>query len=140
MRRIITGIDESGRSCVVDEEVFDADPTTVDLVQVFATTEVPPGPRPAGAGEFRDLGVAPGGTQWMLVHWPPNVDASGMHHTDTVDYDVVLSGSVELLLDDGAHHLGPGDCAVVTGVDHGWRAGPDGAVMSVTLVGSTPPQ
>ena len=62
-----------------------------------------------------------------------------MHHTDTIDYDIVLAGSVELILDDGAHLLGPGDCVVITGVDHAWRAGPDGVILSVALIGSTRP-
>jgi hypothetical protein len=28
---------------------------------------------------------------------------------------------------------------VIAGIDHAWRAGPQGASMSVTLLGSTPP-
>jgi mannose-6-phosphate isomerase-like protein (cupin superfamily) len=61
-----------------------------------------------------------------------------MHHTDTLDFDMILEGSVEIVLDDGPHRLGPGDCVVVTGVDHVWKAGPDGFVMSVTLMGTPP--
>lgn len=38
-----------------------------------------------------------------------------MHHTDTVDFDVALSGSVELILGDGAHPFAVGDA---------WCAGP----------------
>jgi quercetin dioxygenase-like cupin family protein len=62
-----------------------------------------------------------------------------MHHTDTIDYDIVLAGSVELTLGDGVHPLEAGDCVVIAGIDHAWRAGPQGASMSVTLLGSTPP-
>ena len=40
-----------------------------------------------------------------------------MHHTDTIDLDTISSGSIELLLDDGAHSLERGDCVVVAGVE-----------------------
>lgn len=60
-----------------------------------------------------------------------------MHHTDSVDFDVVLEGSVDLILDDGAHPLQRGDSVVMTGVDHAWRAGQDGCVLAASNVGST---
>lgn len=49
-------------------------------------------------------------------------DNPGMHTTDTIDYIVVLSGSVDLELDDGATvHLEAGDCVVQRGTRHAWR-------------------
>ena len=46
----------------------------------------------------------------------------GMHTTDTVDVDLVISGEVWLELDDGAEvHLGPGDCVVQNGTRHAWH-------------------
>jgi hypothetical protein len=62
-----------------------------------------------------------------------------MHQTDTLDFDLVVAGSMDLVLDDGPHHLGVNDCVVVTGVDHAWRAGPDGCTLSVFLLGTPPP-
>jgi quercetin dioxygenase-like cupin family protein len=73
-----------------------------------------------------------------VVHFPPGA-SSELHHTDTVDYDVVLAGSIDLILDGGNHRLEAGDCTVITGIDHNWQAGPDGCTLSVTLLGSTPP-
>jgi quercetin dioxygenase-like cupin family protein len=58
-----------------------------------------------------------------------------MHHTDTVDFDLVVEGTIELILDDGAHALQSGDCVFMTGVDHGWRAGPAGCILSGTSLG-----
>lgn len=71
----------------------------------------------------------------MIIEYGPGVTFP-MHHTDTVDFDIVLSGSVELILDDGVHRLASGDSVVVTGVDHGWRAGPDGCRLSVVAIGA----
>jgi hypothetical protein len=85
-----------------------------------------------------DLEVPPGIARWMLVHFGPGVERP-MHHTDTVDFDTIIFGSVEIILHDGPHRLEPGDCVVVTGVDHGWRAGPQGCTASVVVVGTPPP-
>jgi len=44
----------------------------------------------------------------------------GMHGTDTVDYIVILSGEVSLLLDEGEVTLKVGDTVIQRGVNHGW--------------------
>lgn len=49
-----------------------------------------------------------------------------------------LEGSINLLLDDGPHRLGPGDSAVVNGVDHGRQTEESGCRMSVVVI-ATPP-
>ena len=49
------------------------------------------------------------------------------------------AGSVELLLDDGPHHMDVGDSLVLPGVDHGWQAGPSGCTMTLVNVGSARP-
>jgi quercetin dioxygenase-like cupin family protein len=50
------------------------------------------------------------------------VDHPGMHTTATIDFEVVLSGTVTLELDDGAKmSLGPGDTVVQNGTRHAWR-------------------
>jgi hypothetical protein len=61
-----------------------------------------------------------------------------MHHTDTVDLNLVLSGSIDLILDTGVHTLMPGDCVVITGIDHAWRAGPSGCQISGIMLGTPP--
>jgi hypothetical protein len=35
------------------------------------------------------------------------------------------------------HPLAAGDSVVVTGVDHAWRAGPDGWRLSITTIGAS---
>jgi len=44
-----------------------------------------------------------------------------MHATDTIDYLIILSGKVTLVLEEGEADLGPGDFVVDRGVVHGWR-------------------
>ena len=138
MRYMLTGVDAEGRSCVVEETELGRPGDEMVQHRVFATDQSPPGPRPTGHGADLDLGVAPGLARWLGVHWPAGREAH-LHHTDTVDFDTVLGGSVVLVLDDGDHLMEVGDCVLVDGVDHSWRAGPEGCTMSVVLLGSVPP-
>jgi mannose-6-phosphate isomerase-like protein (cupin superfamily) len=43
-----------------------------------------------------------------------------MHRTRSVDYAVVLSGKVDMMLDDTAVHLRPGDTIVQQATNHAW--------------------
>jgi quercetin dioxygenase-like cupin family protein len=62
----------------------------------------------------------------------------GMHTTDTVDFDVVISGEVYLELDDGSEVLlKTGDCVVQNGTRHAWRnRSAANCVIAVTLMGA----
>ncbi len=44
----------------------------------------------------------------------------GMHKTKTVDYVILLSRQVDLLLDDGEVHLKPFDVVIQRGTNHAW--------------------
>lgn len=137
MRVLVTGVDAAGNSCVLrdQEPGFEEVAPGLAVFGIFATRESPPPQSPPGRGELVDLGVLPGMSSWSLWRFEPNGEYP-MHHTDTLDFDIVLEGSVDLLLDDGPHRLGPGDCVVVTGVDHSWRAGDEGCVISGVAFGS----
>jgi mannose-6-phosphate isomerase-like protein (cupin superfamily) len=80
---------------------------------------------PAGAEAPQDLdmGLAlfdmeqgmPGMMRYMDMTDP------GMHTTDTIDFEIVLEGTVVLELDDGASvTLQPGDTVVQNGTRHRW--------------------
>jgi mannose-6-phosphate isomerase-like protein (cupin superfamily) len=43
-----------------------------------------------------------------------------MHRTRSVDYAVVLSGEIDMMLDDGVVHLKPGDTIVQQATNHAW--------------------
>jgi mannose-6-phosphate isomerase-like protein (cupin superfamily) len=65
-------------------------------------------------------------------------DNPGMHTTATVDFEVVLSGSCTLELDDGATvDVGPGDTVVQNGTRHRWsNKGTEPCVLAVILIGA----
>jgi hypothetical protein len=140
MRRLLIGLDANGKSCVVEnaEVSFDEVMPGIGLASLYGTRETPPPCRPAGVGDLLPMDIEPGLARWVVLEWAPGM-AFPNHHTDTLDFDVVLTGSVELILDDGAHSLVPGDCVVIPGVDHAWRAGPDGCRVGYVLIGTPPP-
>ena len=72
----------------------------------------------------------------LIAHMEP--DNPGMHTTQTVDVDVVLSGEVDLELDDGAEvHLVPGDVVIQNGTRHRWHnRGSVPCTMLSVLVGA----
>ena len=104
----------------------------------FGLFSVPPGSRSAPPDVDIEAGMReideklPG----LLGHMEP--EDPGMHTTDTIDFEVVLSGEVVLELDDGAERvLRPGDTVVQNGTRHRWSnrgAGP--AVMAVFITGA----
>lgn len=65
-------------------------------------------------------------------------DEPGMHTTETTDFDIVLSGTVVLELDDGAEvTLTQGDVVVQNGTRHRWRnPGTEPAVLGTAMVGA----
>ncbi|MFG1606924.1 cupin domain-containing protein [Actinoplanes sp. NPDC049265] len=99
---------------------------TVDPVDPAA-----PAPTPDQLAEFDQL--FPG----LLDAWDD--DGSGMETTDTVDFGMVIDGSIVLRLDDGAERtLHAGDAFVQHGTHHGWRnPGPGPATLAVVLLGAT---
>jgi mannose-6-phosphate isomerase-like protein (cupin superfamily) len=65
-------------------------------------------------------------------------DGAGMHRTDTIDFNLIVSGEVWLELEDGTEVLlKAGDCVVQNGTRHRWR-NPSSApcVMAVAQIGA----
>jgi mannose-6-phosphate isomerase-like protein (cupin superfamily) len=104
----------------------------------FALTSIPPGTVSVPADLDLQTALAemevklPG----MVAYLEP--DNPGMHTTDTIDFEVVLSGEVILELDDGVEKvLRPGDTVVQNGTRHRWRnRGIEPAVLAAFLIGA----
>jgi uncharacterized cupin superfamily protein len=43
-----------------------------------------------------------------------------MHRTKSVDYAIILSGEIDMLLDEGEVHLSAGDFLIQRGTNHAW--------------------
>jgi mannose-6-phosphate isomerase-like protein (cupin superfamily) len=103
----------------------------------FAIFTVPPRTEPpsdadpeAGMAEIEEK--LPGLESFMEPENP------GMHTTDTIDFEVILSGELVLELDDGAEvTLRPGDTVVQNGTRHRWRNQTDTpTIVAVVLIGA----
>jgi len=98
------------------------------------------GPDAATKPEDMDFGAALAEIAQKLPGLADSMEpaAPGMHTTDTVDYDFVLSGEVWLELDNGAQvHLRAGDCVVQNGTRHAWRNKASApCVIAFALVGA----
>jgi mannose-6-phosphate isomerase-like protein (cupin superfamily) len=113
--------------------VTDATPArfsgTRDLAEVTIGVPPPPsgsifrivdfGPERAGAPVdhatlMKEMGIAHG----TGGRRPPRHPA--MHWTRSVDYAIVLSGEIDMLLDDSEVHLKAGDVVVQQGTNHAW--------------------
>ncbi len=63
---------------------------------------------------FQGIGVAPEGDARGK---PRN---AAMHRTKTIDYALILSGEIDMLLDDSEVHLKAGDVVIQRGTNHAW--------------------
>jgi mannose-6-phosphate isomerase-like protein (cupin superfamily) len=74
----------------------------------------------------------PGVTDYM------EYDSPGMHTTDTIDFEYVISGEVWLELDGGEEvHLRAGDTVVQNGTRHAWQnKGSEPCRLVVCLIGA----
>ncbi|KAK5674808.1 hypothetical protein LTS10_012545 [Elasticomyces elasticus] len=65
--------------------------------------------------------VNPGGTVLRCVDFAPGFE-SMMHRTQSLDFGIVIEGSIELILDSGRKQvLQRGDICVQRGTNHAWR-------------------
>jgi hypothetical protein len=148
MRLLLTGVDDDGRSYLVssDEVVTQPVPTMPEIrnAPLFATTECPPAPRPPSDAKNVDTRLPAGILRWSVVEHAPHdeeadeTESAALHTTDAIDLVYVLEGDFRLVLDDGVHPVGTGDCVVMAGVAHGMKAGPHGSKALVAKIGMVP--
>jgi mannose-6-phosphate isomerase-like protein (cupin superfamily) len=63
---------------------------------------------------FQGIGLVPEGD------FPEKPRNPGMHRTKTIDYALILSGEIDMLLDDSEVHLNAGDVVIQRGTNHAW--------------------
>jgi hypothetical protein len=102
-RLLITGVDASGRSCAARDEPVtlqgDAGRGGLLYSVLYSAPSLPSIAAGGRVADLLDLVVTPGALRWTMIEYAPGAEFA-MHHTDTVDFDVVLAGSVDLILDD----------------------------------------
>lgn len=70
--------------------------------------------------------------------WPPRHPF--IHRTRTVDYAMVLSGEIDMLLDDSETHLATGDVVIQQATNHAWvNRGKEVCRMAFVLIDAVEP-
>lgn len=133
MRVVVVETDADGRSGVGRVVEREGPIHDEGAHLIFSGPVVATGPQ-TGTRGFLDLSPGPGAAMWRIYEFPPGL-AYDMHHTDTVDFDVVVDGAMTLVLDRDEIELCPGDAVHLAGDRHGWRAGTEGCRMLVALLG-----
>lgn len=120
-RRVVTGLDGDGKSCfVIDGPISQYNEINAALIwQTDALPADNSGSKDTAAPYGVEVLHTPG-SNFAICEFAPHGEAV-MHATDTIDYLVILSGRVTLVLEQGEAALGPGDFVVDRGVLHAWR-------------------
>ena len=123
LRRVVTGHDANGRAVVTIDEVSKniTSSRPGQTACVVWTTESFPVNNTGDADQgLRKVGTTlEGGTVFRVIEFAPGV-APRNHRTDSIDYAVVLSGEIDMELDDSVVHLNAGDVLVQRGTIHNW--------------------
>jgi mannose-6-phosphate isomerase-like protein (cupin superfamily) len=149
MRRVVTGLDDNNHAVVLFDSMMPLKAVGPGIIATnfWITDSYPPSllkDDPSG----RPIGTAPpdNGTKFRVVEFapldaaaeaklPPEMIAKGitnapkrgiavkhplMHRTRSLDYAVILSGEIDMMLDDANVHLKPGDVIVQQATNHAW--------------------
>jgi len=123
VRRVVTGLDPQGRSCVLIDGAVPQANGVSDFIWRSNGLPADNAGTEDRAGPFDMADIHAGGCDMLLVEYPPAFRAE-MHATDTLDYLVVLEGEAVIELEVGEARIGPGDVLVDRGVIHAWRTDP----------------
>jgi quercetin dioxygenase-like cupin family protein len=78
------------------------------------------------------------GTVFRVVEFMPGVSPR-VHRTDSIDYAVVMSGEIDMDLDDSVVHLKAGDVLVQRGTIHNWvNRGTESCIIAFVLIDAQP--
>lgn len=125
VRRVVTGHDANGKAVFRSDEHFTPQRIPLgdaDFALIWTAPTLPVDNNDPTDGRERNAGLTlKGGSVIRVVDTLPG-GVSPMHRTNSIDYGIVISGELELELDDGAtKRIGPGDIVVQRGTMHLWR-------------------
>jgi quercetin dioxygenase-like cupin family protein len=146
IRRLVTGHDANEVAKVImDASATNAkssSPGTVSTL-IWSTDAMP---ADISVGETiedcgaRILGTAPpaNGTRFAVIDFPPG-NSGRMHRTETIDYVIVISGEIDMDMDESTVHLRAGDIMVQRGTNHAWvNRGSERARVAFVLIDAQP--
>jgi quercetin dioxygenase-like cupin family protein len=150
VRRVVTGHDAKGRAIVASDERITAVSRRIGAnitgCEMWSTERMPVDNSEAAAAaqragfvkRYNYVGTGQG-VAFRITEWAPG-HARFTHRTETLDFAIVLSGEIDLELDDGeVVHLRTGDVVIQRGTIHTWvNRGSIPAVTAFVLIDATP--
>jgi quercetin dioxygenase-like cupin family protein len=138
IRRVVTGHSENGKAISVSDNQYETvviPSGDAAMATIWTTTTVPADLNDETDGRERDAGTTlKGGSVIRIVDMLPNA-SSPMHRTNSIDYGIVLSGKIELELDNQEiKTLTQGDIIVQRGTIHKWRNPRDTEICRIVFV------
>ncbi|HVO93631.1 MAG TPA: cupin domain-containing protein [Terriglobales bacterium] len=142
VRRVVTGHDSNGRSVVKIDEVsknLSSNRPGATACVVWTTESFPVDNTGDVDEALRKVGTTlKNGTVFRVIEFVPGVLPRN-HRTDSIDYAVVMSGEIDMVLDDSVVHLRAGDVLVQRGTIHNWiNRGTEPCVMAFVLIDAKP--
>ena len=142
IRRVVTGHNQTGRALAkIDEiakNVISNRPGALSCV-IWSTDRFPVDNDGDGDPSTRKIRLTiDNGTVFRIVRFEPGISPR-CHRTDSIDYAVVMSGEIEMELDDQVVRLRAGDVLVQRGTIHNWvNRGREPCVIAFVLGSAKP--
>jgi quercetin dioxygenase-like cupin family protein len=142
LRRVVTGHSGSGKAVVRFDDICEsAGSRRPGMSAVVAwTTDCTPADNSGEKDEaLREVATGhPNGSVFRIVRYEPGV-APRMHRSNTIDYAVVISGEIDMQLDEEEVHLKAGDVLIQRGTVHNWvNRGTIPCVIAFVLIDAKP--
>jgi mannose-6-phosphate isomerase-like protein (cupin superfamily) len=142
IRKVVTGHDANGKAKVLIDEVaknISSSRPNQSACVIWTTEGFPVNNDGDQDTSGRKVGTTlPNGCVFRIVEFGPGV-APRNHRTDSIDFAVVMSGEIDMQLDDNEVHLKAGDVLVQRGTIHNWvNRGKEPCVIAFALVDAKP--
>jgi quercetin dioxygenase-like cupin family protein len=136
IRRVVTGHNKEGKGVVQwdsEIEVTSGRPG-FSFVPLWATKELPVKLNDEDPNSWEIGTTLAGGSVFRIIRYEPGV-AGRNHRTDSIDYALVLSGEIEMQLDEGEVHLKAGDVLIQRATMHNWvNRGTEPCIIAFVLI------
>ncbi|OXY90224.1 cupin domain-containing protein [Streptomyces diastatochromogenes] len=153
-RRLVTGLDERGRSTFLSDELCPhmqvvADTPTFVATDFWRHENVPvdnSGPMDDGVMDQVSISPPATGSVCRVVEFPPDshwddggeIRSRMFHSTASLDYVVVLRGEIWAVLDAAERKMTAGDVLIQRGTNHSWsNRSESSCVVLFVLIGGT---
>ncbi len=139
IRRVVTGHDEHGKAVVrIDERGANVGSSRPHMTRqlIWTTDDLPVNFSEDGEDKgAREIGTTiRHGSVFRVIEFEPGVTPRN-HRTDSIDYAVVMSGEIDMEMDDTVVHLQAGDVLVQRGTIHNWvNQGTQPCVIAFVLI------